>query len=360
MRLTPIRFILTAITALCGLQSVRVAAQPLPSDARPWQVVKHLVQVIGSPEKGIDRDRFRDRLTGEAAAINPDRLRGTWPAYVDVYIDTLITLEPSVVVIPADPTTPEASDRYDTTEHAVVYITTYVGGANDNYYFYCSRDSLWKVESWRQFPTTEERTELVDMMRGATDSENPGQFLNSIAAGRTLLQDKELIALFRDIHADAADVAPQLAASNSWELFPIQRIPFDSLDEYQALDGDLSPAERLFYRLNTSAMERLKAFGLRGISKPLPGTAAVSFDLASFLDHTIGYLYAQGPGDLPGISKDDFFMLKPMSERWWLYKRRGVVSYENAPVIDGKAAEVTRKNNLGGKASLLVPKQDTP
>ena len=100
-----------------------VQAQPLPADARPWQLIRTLIQQTGAPEKNVDRDAFRQRLTGEAAKTDVEDLRGTWPAFTDVNIDTIITLPYRVRPVPADPKN-ELPPRTDTIERALVYVTT--------------------------------------------------------------------------------------------------------------------------------------------------------------------------------------------------------------------------------------------
>lgn len=327
-----------------------VQAQPLPADARPWQVVRTLIQETGAPAKNVDRDAFRPRLTGEAALTDVEDLRGTWLAYTDVNIDTIIALPYRLRHVPADPKN-ELPPRTDTIERALVYVTTYVNGLYDNCYFFCERDSIWRIESWRQFPSPEHRKAIIERISG-TDTVVTGSFDDRVRLSRLLLNDADLGELFRQIADDTKAIIPQLARSAVWNNLELGRIAFDSVDEYDGLDDDMEPANRLFYRLNLSALERLQEFGIDRITRTSGDMILLEFPAA--LGFSTGFAYAPEPENLPYPAKDDFFTLKPLVPNWWLFKRKGDEQID-APKTVGPAR--IEKEKKSGKASYLVPKE---
>lgn len=364
MYTTPIRnFLVLSFT--CALWALPLRAQDLPVDARPWQVVKEAVQVIGSPEKDVDRDDFQERLTGEAAAIGAENMRGVWQAYADVYIDTMIILPPRIVSAPA-PTVQDKDNQqakttpqivYDTTERAAVYITTYAEGKHRNFYFFCENDSIWRIESWREFPNNQQRQEIVETITDATtttDTSHQHRFLQSIQLTRLLLTDKELSTLFAEIQPDVNAVAWQLLRSDVWNKLDITNIAFDSIDEYDALDDNLSTFDQFFFRLNHAALERLRDAGVLYFTRPAKYNGALLIEIGRWAEHTLGFAYVAAPEDLPEISRDDFFALKPVANNWWLFKRNGREEYDEQPPLPGSP------NRKSKKALLLVPKEKSP
>lgn len=341
MYITPARIFLLSII-VCAQWAAPVRAQELPRDARPWQVVKKAVQVIGSPEDDIDRKAFQDRLTGEAAAIGADNMRGLWEAYVDVYIDSAFALSPLFIEVPGDPAK-KIPARTDTIEQSAVYITTLVHGRHNNYSFFCEKDSLWRIAAWRQFPDGKQRADIADMITRSDGRE-------SMKLSRLLLTDAELNTLFSEVHRDISSVADQLTKSDSWNRLDLSYIAFDSIGEYDALDDNLSPFDKLFYRLNLSALERLRDLGINHITRLALNRKTLLVEVGSWAGQTLGFAYATSTEELPSISKTDFFTLKPLAPNWWLYKRSGNEEYEEPPPLPGSPERKT------GKTLLLIPK----
>lgn len=324
--------------------------QHLPADARPWQVVRTLIQETGAPGKNVDRDAFKQRLTGEAARTDVEDLRGTWPAFTDVNIDTIISLPYRVRHVPADPKN-ELPARSDTIERSLVYVTTYVNGLYDNCYFFCERDSIWRIESWRQFPSPEHRTAIIERMSGV-DTAEARSFDERVHLSRLLLNDADLGELFRQIADDTKAIIPQLARSAVWNTLELGRIAFDSIDEYDGLEDGMEPTNRLFYRLNLSALERLQEFGIDRITRTPEDMILLEFPAA--LGFSAGFAYTPDPGKLPYPAKDDFFTLKPLVANWWLFKRKGNEGAETPRTVGPARVDKEKKS---GKASYLIPKE---
>lgn len=349
MRVTS-RLVFLHIPAVVALWTAPLPAQQLPADARPWQLVRTLIQATGSPEDDVDRDAFIERLSGEVAELGVGALKGTWPAYTDVNIDSIISLPPRVAHVPADP---EANrpERFDTVLRCAIYVTTYVNGLYDNCYFFCEQDSIWRIESWRQFPTPAQRTTILDQVnhRGTPTTD---AFRTRLKLTRLLLNDDDLSRLFEEIANDANRIAPHLAAAGSWDRLDLSRIAFDSIDEYDGLDDELSPSSRLFYRLNHPALRRLQEFGIERIARPEEHADLVLLELGTALGYRTGFMYAPGASKLPYPDKERFFTLKPLTDRWWFYKGKMDEPDEArlplGPGIHGSGH---------GKAQLLVPKE---
>lgn len=355
MRATPSLFLLL-FTVAFAQRPVPLAAQQLPADARPWQLVRTLIQEIGAPGKNVDREAFRSRLTGEAALEDVEELRGRWQAYTDVNIDSIIVLPSTFRQIPANPKA-QLPPRTDTIERSLVYATTYVNGLYDNCYFFCERDSIWRIESWRQFPSPAQRTAIIAHVNNP-DTALSGSFAARIHLSRLLLNDADLGLLFKDIADDTEKIIPQLSRSAIWDRLDLAGIAFDSIDEYDGLQDNLDPVNRLFYRLNLSALQRLQEFGIAQILRVrgnIDTTEIILLELPSALGYSAGFAYAAAPQHLPSPTKDAFFALKPLTPNWWLFKRK---EEEPGQTLRTLGPGTERSAPKQGKASYLVPKQN--
>ena len=329
-----------------------MTAQELASDARPWQLVKYAVQTIGSHEDDVDRRAFQKRLTGEAATIGAENMQGLWKGYADVFIDTMATIPPRILLVPGVPKN-NIPARRDTLERTTVAITTYSNGRYDNYYFFCEKDPYWRIESWRQFPTAEQRAEIADSVTN-TDVNASEIFPESIRLTRLLLSDKDQTVLFEEVRDDLDAIAKQLTRSEIWNKFDLSHIAFDSINEFDALDDHLSPLDKLFFRLNLSALQRLRKAGIFHITRTSSNPQTVLVEIGRWNDHSVGFAYAPKPSDLPVVSSDNFFALKHLDNNWWLFKRTGNDEYEPPPPLPGSP------NRKSGKVLLLVPKEKKP
>lgn len=351
MRVTPALFLLI-LTVVYAERSIPLAAQQLPADARPWQLVRTIVQQTGGHSNDVDRQAFRTRLTGEAAEIDVEDLKGTWPSYADVNIDTIIALPSRFRYVPANPEAKQSA-RTDTIERSLIYATVYSSGVLDNWYFFCERDSIWRIESWRQFPSAAQRMQIIEQANN-DDTSTIGSFVNRLHLSRLLLNDADLSKVFKEIIDDTEKIIPQLRQSTSWQRLVLAKIMFDSIGEYDALDDDLDPGERLFYRLNQAALQRLQGFGIQQISRTSGEKEMILLELPSIPGYSTGFAYASTPANLPYPTKDEFFALKPINANWWLFKRKAIDTGQTVQSIEPEPGDSEPKS---GKASHLVPKE---
>ena len=365
--LTGTQQILLLVVALLLFGGNGSNAQTLPADTPAWELVKILIQETGSPSKSVDRQSFRDRLTGELAGTDPETFRGTWPMYADVKIDTLIPLSPRLRLVPALPKE-KIPARTDTIERAAVYATTYHGGIHDNAYFFLEKDSIWRIMAWRQFPNDHERGRIVEAI-DRLDTGSASYFEQRIALTRLLSNDNAQTSLFKHLSADADDIVGPLARTEAWRRYELGAIPFDSIDEYGGLDDDLSASDRLLHTLNIDALARLRTSGITSITNVSSDNGIVRLDIGSFEGEAMGYLYVPQGEATPTISPDRYYLLKPLAPHWYYFKGfvGGIDDAEEAPPnsdpalpgkpvgdTSGSANEANAESEK--KAPLLRPK----
>ena len=350
---------------------LNLSSQVLPDDVRSWQLVKTFIQETGSPLENIDRKSFQTRLTGEAAKIDIEKLKGRWPRFIDVYIDTIISLHERYRKVPGNKEE-NIPDCIDTILNSALAITTYSNGIYESYSFFCEYDSIWRIESWRQFPSMEERQAISDSILDLDTT--AGDYLRQRSILTTLLlEEKSQVEVFMWIRTDATKIAQQLLRSSNWKEFDLTELELDLIGEYDALDDDLTPTELLLHRLNPSALSRLSTQGISKIIRyhhtgkkfyPL-------FELGNFQDKSVGFLYAPDSIPTPPLSKDMFFTMRPVDSNWWLYKgvlEPSSVSDKNSPVPQQSTQEKTEKGDgslkrrsltkrKNDKSQFLIPKE---
>ena len=307
---------------LCLIAASDLPAQEVPSDIPAWQLVKTFIQKTGSPEKGIDRKGFAEtRLTGEAAKLDPESLRGRWRQYIDVYIDTVIILPERYIRTPGD-SLKGIPPRTDTIRRSALAITTYISGLYDNVVFFCEQDSIWRIESWRQFPTVDERLRIGKEM-GDLDTAEEDYMLRRSFLTYLLFPEKELQKMFTTIKKDASGLTDQLFRSSLWSRIDLYQFVHDTTAEYDPLDEENSPYQLFLFRLNQAALHRLFSNGIWNILRYQDGRRTLLlFEIASWEGTSMGYLTIANSGESPRIDKDEFFSLHQVAPEWWFYKGR--------------------------------------
>ena len=358
--------LILVLTPLLSLYS-----QVLPKDVKSWQLVKTFIQETGSPEKDVDRSAFKNRLTGEAAELDIEEMRGQWPNYIDVYIDTIIALPERYREIPGNKEE-GIPDRTDTILRSTLGITTYINGTYESYSFFCEHDSIWRIESWRQFPTLQERQAITKTIV-QLDTSSPDYLQQRSMLTTLLVEEKSQSELFLWIGTDATEIARQLLRSTAWKEFSLASLELDSIGEYDVFDDDLSPSEQLLHRLNLSAIKRLSTQGISKIIRyqHLNENVYSLFELGSFEGKSVGFLFALDSIPPPITSKDGFFTMKSLDSGWWFYK--GALSLsskstEKSPKElslkeEAKSRIQTRRSrstptSKGDKSQFLVPKDE--
>lgn len=305
---------------LGSVPALNLLAQELPTDVPAWQLVKTFIQKTGSPEKKVDRKEFaKTRLTGEAATLDPESFRGLWKEYIDVYIDTIISLPDQYRKVPGD-AEKKIPSRIDTIQRSVLSITTYIAGAYDNLTFFCVQDSIWRIESWRQFPTPEERAAISKEMLSLDTAD--GSFLTKRSQlTRLLLSEKDLRSLFATLQGDASALTDQLIRSKAWSTIDLHKITNDSVGEYDPLDDGISATDLFIFRLNRSAIARLAENGIAHIHRYRLGDMIFPlYEIGSFGEKSMGFLFVADSSSFPPLEKESFFTLRPVAGRWWFYE----------------------------------------
>lgn len=304
-----VRFVSCIIVLLLCMALVpgvvaQARAQKLPYSATPRGVVFTFLTETASSSDTIDRAAFSERLTGEFARTEPGSFRGLLPAGSRFRIDTI----PNLV-----------SD--DDLRRAAAYVTVEIGGERENWYFFCVRDSIWRLEALRRLPTASQRAQMRESLEEIDTSTASYRLLRSDLQ-RLLLPDEGLRELFTASKADAEKIVKPLDRGKLWNQFAMREVDFSRLEEYRELDDDIDYHDRIFYTLDRGAIERLKySLGLRRIERD-PRYPGLIFFVAGDIDKSsVGFVHAAVPDMLPGLSRDGFIMLRPASEGWWLYKR---------------------------------------
>lgn len=304
MRFVPHAITLSLCIALVAGFAPAAHAQKLPFSATPRGVVFAFLTETASSSDTIDRAAFSERLTGEFARSEPGSFRGLLPAGSRFRIDTIPNL---------------TSD--DDLRRAAAYVTVELSGERENWYFFCVRDSIWRLEALRRLPTASQRTQMRESLK-EIDTTTPTYKVLRSDLQRLLLSDESLRELFSASKADAEKIVTPLDRGKLWNQFAMREVDFSRLEEYRELDDDIDYHDRIFYTLDRGAMERLKhSLGLRRIERD-PRHPGLIFFVAGDIDKSsVGFVHAAAPDLLPGLSRDGFIMLRPAGEGWWLYKR---------------------------------------
>ncbi len=281
-------------------------AQELPASTTPRGVIFAFLSETASPLDTIPRDRFRARLAGELASISPVSFKGLVPQEADIEIDTIFTL-------PSPGPTPRLA----------AYATIRTPKDIEQIYLYCRGDSLWRLEAVQQFPTAIQR-KLIRRTIGDLDTSAPDGQLKLRDMERLLLPDDSLIRAFDDARADAEKVIRRLERGKMWNDFPLREVDFGKVEEYRELDDDITDARRIFYQVDRPSLERLKSrLGIERVARDPLHPGVILLEIGGLPERSYGYLYAPTPSALPPIAPDGYMMLRPVTGRWWLYKRIG-------------------------------------
>jgi hypothetical protein len=280
-------------------------AQKLPQSATPRGVIFTFLNETATPVDSIDRLAFAERLKGEFARTDPRSFRGMLPAGARISIDSIPDL---------------ARDR-DGEPRVVAFATVTDVAEKSNLYIFASRDSIWRIEAMRQFPTARQRSQIAHSL-GEIDTQTvTGRYLHSDLQ-RLLLSDDNLATLLLPSIPDARLLLDMLLRGKQWREFALRDVDFSHVDEYRELDDDIDRNEFIFYRLDRSALERLKQqAGVRKIQRDSRYPGAIFFVCATVQGDSYGYIYCPLPEWLPQVSSSEFIMVKPIAESWWLYKK---------------------------------------
>jgi hypothetical protein len=294
-----------SLLALALVAAASAHAQELPMSATPRGVVFAFLTETASSIDTIDRAAFRSRLVGDFTNADPRSFKGMLPAGSRLRIDSI----------------PDLASTPDGLHHVAAYVTVETGGAKENWYFFCSGDSLWRIEGLRRFPTPTQRAQIRESLNDI-DTTNATYRLLRSDLQRIILPDDSLRALFKKNRADAEKLTEPLRRGKLWSDFAIRDVDFSHLEEYRELDDDIAEDQLIFYTIDRGSLERLKrTIGLRRIERDDTYPGVILFVAGVIEKASYGYLYAADPADLPPISNNGFITLKPIGEGWWLYKR---------------------------------------
>ena len=281
-----------------------VQAQSVPRSATPRGVVVVFLTETCSASEEFDRALFRERFIGELAGEDPARFRSTIPGSSRVRIDSI----------------PDVRSA-DSLRRAVAFVTVSVGGETDNSYIYLRRDSIWRIEAIRRLVPTAQR-EQIRRAAQSLDTSVQAFRLRRADLLHLLLPDDSLAALFRQYVASAERVMSRLG-DRRWSRFGLRDVDFAAVDEYRELDDDVPAGEIIFYQIDRKALEHLKrGLGIRRIERDRRYPSLVFLQAAAIEKSHYGYLYSP-TGVLPELTADEFIAIRPVTARWWLYKRIG-------------------------------------
>ena len=303
-----------------ALPTLDLRSQELPAEVPAWQLVTTFIQETGSSQQSVDREEFIPvRLTGEAAGIDPETIKGRWATYIDVYIDSIITLPERYRYVAGDKEK-EIPPRTDTIRRSALTVTTYIGGKYDHLTFFCEHDSIWRIESWRQFPTSADRTAIGNRI-ASLDTADPGYVTRRSQLTSLLLSEKDQLKRFGRLKEDAERLVDQLLRSQVWEEIDLYRVFNDSVGEYDPLDDDLSATEQFIFRLNRSALRRLFSNGISNIVRYRTKNGSMPlFEVGSVGNVSMGFLHNADSVFPLRFTKDGLFLLRPVAPDWWFYK----------------------------------------
>jgi hypothetical protein len=285
----------------------RATAQDLPWSATPRGVIFAFLTETASSVDSINRNAFRSRLVGEFLHADPRSFKGLLPAGSRLRIDSI----------------PDLATTADGQHHVAAYVTVETGGTKENWYFFCTGDSIWRIEALKRFPTPAQRAQIKESL-AEIDTTNATYRMLRSDLQRIVLPDDSLRSLFRKNRVDAEKLVAPLRRGKLWSTFPIREVDFMHLEEYRELDDDIAPDQLIFYTVDRLALERLKrAIGLRRIERDDNYPELIFFVAGVIEKGTYGYLYAPDELDLPPLSHNGFIALKPVGDGWWLYKRVG-------------------------------------
>ncbi len=280
-------------------------AQELPRGATPRAVVYTFLSETASGTDTINRLLFRERMTGELAGKDPRMFKGLLPPNARLRIDTI-------------PDLPMGSDEL---RRVVAYATVESGGAQENWYLFCNGDTIWRLESFRRFPSPSQRTQILQSLRDIDTTTASFRQLRSDLQ-RILLSDDSLRSIMRLNRRDAEKVVEPLRKGRLWDGIAIRDVDFMKLEEYRELDDDINDKDRIFYTLDRSALERLKQrIGLRRIERDPRYPDIVLFVIGTLENDSFGYINCSDPSLLPPVSSNGFITLKPIGDHWWFFKR---------------------------------------
>jgi hypothetical protein len=287
------------------LLSFTADAQQLPLSATPRGVVYAFLTETASSRDSVDRLAFASRLSGEFSKTDPRSLKGTFPAGAVVRIDSIPNLSPT------------SDDRL----RVVAYATVQSGRETSNLYLFCSRDSIWRIESMRGFPTSRQRTQIAKTLRELDTTTRTNQLMRSDLQ-RMLLSDDSLAGIVRANLDDLRTIVEPLEKGKLWKEFALRDVDFQHLDEYRELDDDVTQREMIFYTIDRAALERIKGrIGIRRVLRDVRYPGTIFLVAATMQGNSYGYIHAPEGTMLPEVSGREFVMLKPVAKGWWLYKR---------------------------------------
>ncbi len=292
--------------AVLGLMCTQIPlhAQILAREAPPQQLVHTFITVTGSPLADVNRDTFRVRLTGELEHFNPELFRDAWPLNTKVIFDSIFTQ-------------PAGQDNFQRT---VLYVTTYSNGQHENLYLYCRKDSIWKLEAFRRFPTFFQRKQIRESLREIDSTSFSGSVLLR-SLRRILMTDRQLAELLPSTITDAEEIARGLSRSSGWSRLYLKDFDFTDTGEYRVLDDDIPAEELSLYTMKRSTLMKLQQFGILRFEEMLEHPGVVLLILGMAEQNKLGFLYCENPENLPLPSHNNFIMIKPVTKNWWIFKK---------------------------------------
>jgi hypothetical protein len=299
------------IILLAALAPLVAPAQSLPRSATPRGVVVAFLTETCSTDTSIDRERFRERFTGELGSVDPLRYRATVPNGARVRIDSI-------------PDVPGGEVR-----RAVAFVTVTARDESENSYLFLRRDSIWRIEAIRRLVPLAQRATLRSAI-AALDTSVPSFRLRRADIEHLLMSDDSLVAQLRRSLPAADKVAEKLAGAARWSRFALQDVDLAKVDEYRELDDDVPVGQIVFYQIDRGALERLKgSLGIRRIDFDRRFPRLIFLEAAALERSHYGYLHSPEAAALPPLSPSEFVLLRPAADGWWLYKRIGPAASEN-------------------------------
>jgi len=283
-----------------------LGAQVVPEQASLRELISVFIAQTASPLESVDRLAFGPRLAGALAGTSPVRFKGTIPEEAKAEIDTLVELGEEGRIV-----------------RTAAYVTVRAVGECENLYFFLERDSIWRIDGLYRFPTPTQRKQLVESLAEVDTTSQYGRSLYGDIR-RLLLPDDSLVARLADDLGYAAKIVRPLMKGKLWRRFFLREVHLSGIDEYRELDDDIPPEQLLYYKLDRPAVERLKHHtGIVWIERDERYPNALFMVGGSIGENSYGYIYADSPESIPAVSVDEFVMVRPVAEHWWLYKRVG-------------------------------------
>jgi hypothetical protein len=281
------------------------AAQQIPHSATPRGVIFAFLTQTASDGEGVDRMAFSERLSGELLKTDPRSLKSFLPDDAVSRIDSIPNLSKA----------PGGNPR------VVGYVTVRAGNETTNLYIFCSRDSIWRMDAIRSFPTFRQRTQIAKSLRDLDTTTRPNRLLHADLQ-RVLLSDDSLSRILLLNLPAISNVVQTVSKGRLWKDFAIRDVDFLNLDEYRELDDDVPQRQMVFYSADRTALEEVKAnVGIRRLVRDDRYPGAIFLVGANVQGNTYGYIYAPGVTPIPEVSGKEFIMVKPITPGWWIYKR---------------------------------------